>query len=358
MAVSLGMKILVVLGIFDHGGAQRVVSHLSMSWAKSHQVTIVLFENHQPIYPFGGEIHYLKTPTSRNPLVKIWRNVQRVTRLVGLIRRGGFTHLIGLMEFANLPLIVAGLVTGNLNRTIVSVHRSVTHIAWYHRALMRVLYQLPRRVVAVSFVIEQQLIAMGLPKAKITFITNPAPDVPTGPLLRPTRGEKYILAVGRLGKRKGFDLLLRAYVALPNPKPDLVILGEGEERQALTDLAQRLGISQQVHLIGTVPHPENWYAHAELFVLSSRFEGWGMVIVEAMTCGCPVVSFACPTGPDEIIAHGKNGLLVENGNVEGLTKGMAQLLGDAKLSQRLAVAGRKRARDFDVEKIAPLWLKP
>ncbi|MCG8625489.1 MAG: glycosyltransferase [Proteobacteria bacterium] len=165
-------------------------------------------------------------------------------------------------------------------------------------------------------------------------------------------------------EEKGFDLLLQAYAGLPhttaNPAPSLVILGGSSrvanQRPLLIRLAKALGIADRVHLMGAVTNPENYYAHAECFVLSSRHEGWGLVLVEAMTYGCPVVSFDCPVGPREIIKHGVNGLLVANGDVKSLTKAIAQVLGDAKLRQQLSEAGKKRVGEFRLSEIAPQWL--
>ena len=360
-------KILILVCDLYHGGVQRIIARLSHQWAKTHEVTIVVNETpaHTSAYPMGGRIHYLNAPHSGNLALKVVRRIQRYTRLAHLIRQQQFAHLIAFQERSNFQLIIASMLAGTLSRTTASVRLSPSHMVWDLRVLMRVLYHLPKRVVVISLGIKQQLIAMGIPARKIEFIPNPSPPLPSTPLPRPkfkgTFKGKYILAVGRLNKQKGFDLLLHAYAdllqAMAKPAPPLVIVGDGEERQPLTQLAKTLGIAGRVIFVGMVDNPESWYAHAELFVLSSRFEGWGNVTVEAMAQGCAVVSFDCPVGPGEIITHGKNGLLVANGDVAGLTKGMAKVLGDGKLRQRLGEGGKKRARDFAIDALAPLWLK-
>ena len=362
------VNILVVIGEMRYGGAQRVVSRLTQEWARrGHQVTVAVFDARDPAYAVGGTLHDLKTPATRNPLVRVWRPIQRVGRLSRLMWGGGFSHIISFMEDSNFPVILAGVVTGSLGKIKVSTHIDPHYLAWFQRVLLRVLYHLPQQVVAVSAEVKRILNAWGVPAKRLVFIPNPAsagkinaPPPPRNSLSRPTRGRDYLLAVGRLHRQKGFDLLLRAYARLEGnlgrEKFDLVILGEGEERQPLTDLATALGINRWVHLIGEVPHTENWYTYAECFVLSSRFEGWPLVIPEAMTYGCPVVSFDCPTGPNEIITHNKNGLLVKNGDVAGLTKAIAKVMGDAPLRQKLIAGGRKRAKDFAIGEIAPQWL--
>ena len=357
--------LIYVYDVHRYGGTERVVSRLSREWKKAHQVTIVV-DNAQPaFYPMGGEIYDLKAPASRYLLMKLVRRIQRTGRLAHLIFQRKFTHLIGFGERHNFQLIIAALFVGALGRVTASVHNapkdSASHSGWHIRAMIRVLYRLPRRIIAVSLGIKQQLIAMGIPRTKIDFIPNTAPVVASKPLTRPEIQADYILAVGRLRTQKGFDVLLHAYAglvkAVVSAVPDLVIVGEGGERHALTKLAQSLAIDDRVHLVGATKNPEYYYAHAEFFVLSSRDEGWPLVILEAMSYGCAVISFDCPTGPREIITHGKNGLLVANGDVAGLTKAMAELLGDTKLRQRLGKAGQKRAGDFAIAKLAPMWLK-
>ena len=369
-AMKPPVNILVVIGEMRHGGAQRVVSRLTEEWVQQgHKVRVAVFDARQPAYAVGGTLHDLKTPVTRNPLVRVWRPIQRVWRLSGLIRGGGFSHIISFMEDSNFPVILAGVMTGSLGKIRVSTRVDPHYLAWFQRLLLRVLYHLPKRVITLSQGVKDILQAWGVPAQRLKFIPNPAPAAPNNShpknaLLRTTRGKDYLLAVGRLHRQKGFDLLLHAYAGLgaglAHQDLDLVILGEGEERQALTKLATALGIGGRVHLMGAVPHPENWYAHAKCFVLSSRYEGWGNVIVEAMTYGCPVVSFDCPVGPREIIApksrQATNGVLVANGDVEGLTKAIAKVLGDGKLRGRLVVAGRKRAGEFAIGEIAQLWL--
>ena len=363
MAKTHKPKILILVCDLYHGGVQRVIARLSHEWAKTHEVTIVVNETpaHTSAYALGGRIHYLNAPHSHNLAMKIARRIQRYTRLARLIRQQQFTHLIAFQERSNFQLIIASMLAGMLGRTTASVHNTPSHMEWDLRVLMRVLYRLPKRVVVVSLGIKQQLLAMGIPPDKIKFIPNPSSAPPRLPVPRPSCHGKYILAVGRLKPQKGFDLLLHAYADLlqiaPKPTPPLVIVGDGEERQALVSLAQSLGIAGRVIFTGMVDNPECWYAHAELFVLSSRFEGWGLVLTEAMAYGCPVVSFDCPVGPREIIKHRVSGLLVANGDIKALTKAIAQVLGDAKLRQRLMLAGKKRAGEFAVETIAPQWLK-
>ena len=110
--------------------------------------------------------------------------------------------------------------------------------------------------------------------------------------------------------QKGFDILLRAFAYMSTANTRLAILGEGPDREALATLAGELGLTNRILMPGHVADPGPWYAHAAAFVLSSRWEGFGHVLVEAMACGAPVVAFDCPHGPADIIEDGHTGLLV------------------------------------------------
>jgi glycosyltransferase involved in cell wall biosynthesis len=121
----------------------------------------------------------------------------------------------------------------------------------------------------------------------------------------------------------------------------LLILGDGSERAALERQAVELGLQDSVLMPGLVRDPERWLQHAQLYVLSSRFEGFPNALLEAMQCGVAVAAFDCPSGPGEIVRHEQTGLLVPAGDVDALAAAIARLAADADLRQRL---GARRCR--------------
>jgi glycosyltransferase involved in cell wall biosynthesis len=166
-------------------------------------------------------------------------------------------------------------------------------------------------------------------------------------------GRKLIVACGRLHRQKGFEHLLRAMAELRGRVPShLWILGEGPERAALEGLARTLGIERDVTFLGFREDPYRFMAAGDVFVLSSLYEGFGNVVVEAMACGLPVVSTDCPHGPSEIITEGVNGLLVPPTDPAALAQALERVLRDDALRARLAEGSRQRARDFEAEAIA------
>ena len=169
-----------------------------------------------------------------------------------------------------------------------------------------------------------------------------------------TLTEKRVIAVGRYVYQKGFDLLLQSWSKVEKEYPDwqLVIFGDGD-RAPYEQLMKQLGIdASRCHLNGPTSNIQHEYANSSLFVFSSRFEGFGMVLVEAMSCGLPVISFACPCGPKDIVSDGEDGLLVKNGDVDALANVMSRLISDEQLRNTMSQAAQRNVKRFDINQIA------
>jgi len=162
-----------------------------------------------------------------------------------------------------------------------------------------------------------------------------------------------ILTVGTLKAVKNHPLLLRAFALLDRPDAMLMFVGDGDGREALLSLAQELGVTDRVIFAGFRPDPTPFYKTADLFVLSSNYEGFGNVIVEAMACGTPVVSTDCPSGPAEILVNGKYGRLVPVGDPEKLAKGIEEALQASHDTDALIA----RAAEFSPSIAAQSYLK-
>ena len=169
--------------------------------------------------------------------------------------------------------------------------------------------------------------------------------------------EKRVIAVGRYVYQKGFDLLLKAWAIVEKECPDwiLTILGQGERSQYET-LIDELKIDRNnCKLLGPTDQIQDEYMKSSLLVMSSRFEGFGMVLIEAMACGLPVISFDCPCGPKDIIQDHVDGLLVENGNIDKLAEAIIWMIQHPEQRKAMAVKAIGNVQRFKIDQIAEQW---
>ena len=162
-----------------------------------------------------------------------------------------------------------------------------------------------------------------------------------------------VLAVGRLVEQKGFDTLIQAFSRIQKvTEAHLVILGEGEKRASLEEMITHLGLSNSVCMLGFQPNPFKYMHRADVFVLSSRHEGLPNVLIQAMACGCPIVSTDCPSGPDEILNGGKFGELVPVDDVEAMAGAILRVLQGNRKS-----VPEEWLQQFEVERITDQYLR-
>lgn len=169
---------------------------------------------------------------------------------------------------------------------------------------------------------------------------------------------KKVVAIGRYTHQKGFERLIDAWNILAPQFPDwkLEIVGDGEERSSLQRQIQLYGLEQQIALVSPTRNIERVYQEASLFVLSSRYEGLPMVLLEAQAFGLPVVSFTCKCGPKDIVEEGVTGYLVEEGDIQGLARQMAVLMGNESLRKQMGRKAKEASFRYSEETVMKQWL--
>lgn len=205
---------------------------------------------------------------------------------------------------------------------------------------------------------DKELWEEGLEKinAKIVAIPNPTPYENCNN--KPSLDSKIVLAVGRLTYSKGFDLLLQAWKQVVSVKEDwkLQIVGNGEDESKLKTLANQLNITDSVEFIPATQNIAEYYQSASIFCLSSRFEGFGMVILEALSFGLPVVSFNCEIGPRELLKHKFNGLVVDDINSDDLAKALNYMIDmDKEDYNFLSGTAYEFSQAYSLAKIKSMW---
>jgi len=357
MSLNADSRIALFLPSLRGGGAERVMVNLARGFSKCGlAVDLVLVKAEGPyLSQVPPEVRVVDLSASRV--------LASLPSLTSYLRRERPKALLSALDHANVVALWAQKIAKVPSRVVVSVHSTPSQAAANAKSLkarlmplwIRSFYPWAHAVVAVSQGVAEDLVRItGIPKEKVRVIYNPVvtPELfakAEEPLEHPwfAPGEPpVVLGVGRLTAAKDFTTLIRAFALVRREcRARLMILGEGEERPKLEALVRELDLEDDVALPGFVENPYKYMKRAGVLVLSSAWEGFGNVLVEAMALGTPVVSTDCPNGPAEILEGGKWGKLVPVGDVEALAR--AILVGMDEKRGR----GTEGAMRFYLEKI-------
>jgi GalNAc-alpha-(1->4)-GalNAc-alpha-(1->3)-diNAcBac-PP-undecaprenol alpha-1,4-N-acetyl-D-galactosaminyltransferase len=358
---------LFLISSMEGGGAERVAALLCNHWANErHLVTLM------PTFSGRGECDYPLDRRVRLDFLadrvgaKSQTAFQKVRRFISLRRAVSELRpdvIVSFMTRVNSVALLAGWGMGI--RTVVSerTYPPAMPMGSIVEALRRWTYPWAATVVMQS---EQgrRWLNSHCPKARAKVIPNPVtyPVPISGPIRDPSSvvsgTRRVILSAGRLESEKGFDSLIESFSMLAESFPDwdLVLVGEGTQRGRLEALRDKLGLNDRILLPGRVGNVGDWYERADLYVLSSRFEGFPNTLLEAMAYGLPVVSFDCDTGPRDIIHPGIDGLLVASeAGAAGLAEALARLLKDPVAREQMGAKAVGVRQRYSIEKIAGLW---
>jgi GalNAc-alpha-(1->4)-GalNAc-alpha-(1->3)-diNAcBac-PP-undecaprenol alpha-1,4-N-acetyl-D-galactosaminyltransferase len=355
------MKITLVIYAMGLGGAQRVVSILANYWAThGWEVTLItLSDSSRPSF------YHLEPQVKLIQLGIIGDSPSLLTLLsTGWQRMGVLREAIivsqpdAIVSFLNTVNVITLMATWQLNIPVIvseHIYPGFTDVNQVWKMLMRLTY---RRADLVTLLTESALAFYPTGKGYRSIVmpnpvVTPAPTVETDRLLV----SPMSIAIGRLQPQKGFDLLIRAFHQLRYKYPDwqLTILGEGPMRGELEQLRSQLQLTDRIHLPGQVQNVNAYLRQADIFVLSSRFEGFPMSLCEAMACGLPVLATDCLSGPREIITDGIDGMLVATEDVDALALGLDALMSDPAKRQQLAQAAPQILHRFGLEQVMKMW---
>lgn len=350
------------------GGAERVAASLAQAWAERHwEITIITLApksvDFYALHPNVSRVALNLSGASTGLIDALWTNMKRVHAVRKQLREIRPDMVLSMMSSACVIAILAALGLGI--RVIATEHTFPRHssISKLWDWLRRTTYPHAYRVVMLTPE-GLQWLHQCIPKANGAVIPNPIPFPLPGskPKLFPDaysgKGRSLILAIGRLDDGKQFDHLLDAFARLflRHPEWDLVILGEGPERAALEREVLRLELVGRAFLPGHAGNVGDWYERADLFVLTSRYEGFGNTLAEAMSYGCAAVSYDCDAGPRNIVNDGVDGLLISPvGDVPALSRALDRLMYDEPERKRLATNAIAVRDRFSIVRILALW---
>lgn len=357
--------IAIVLPNLCGGGAERLHVNLANDWvARGMNVEFALMSS-------DGELHDVLDKRIKLVDLGVRRIRALLWPLIRYLRNAQPTVTLAAMWPLTSASIVAWHLAGRPGRIVVSDHTQLSISAvmelnvprWLLSRAMRYTYPRATGVIAVSHGVKDDMCALaGIDPAKVRVIYNPTAvttrletaSADSRIRLWGRSGGTNILSVGTLKPQKDHATLIEAFGRLP-PELDarLTILGEGPLRKELEEQIRRMNLQERVRLPGFVLDPYPWYRTADLFVLSSRWEGFGNVLVEALECGVPIVSTDCRSGPAEVLEAGRFGKLVPVGEPHAMATAMCASLAEEHDRGML----RRRALDFSVQAISEEYLE-
>lgn len=351
-------KIAFFIPTLNSGGAQKVIVTLAntLSSSRDVEVDIVLVKKEGKLLTnVSSEVNLVELGCKRTSFA--------IPKLVKYIKESEITCLMSSMNYVNVVAVVAKLLSRSNVRLVLREaevllplldYRSRLFHYSFTRFLMWLSYRFADHVIANSKATKASLQYFGISSAnRITTVYNPI-SLPSYEDNKSLEKDKIILSIGRLSYEKGFDLLIRAFGELGNPTLRLVIVGDGEKKEELINLVEVLCLNDKVVFIDFLSDVGAVLSRASLFVLASRWEGFGNVVVEALGSGVPVLATDCPGGVKEILDYGRYGQLVKPENVSELTEGIKNSL----VNPAGTVESRKqRARLFSPKSIGREYLR-
>lgn len=346
------MKLMMIQGGFGAGGAEKIMARLAahrQGRGDQTQVAAMFMPPEGPFFPYPEAIPLTVLAPGR-PRDKLL-HLHRLRAIRRHILHTKPDLIVSFLTKVNCLTMIAAQGTGV---PVIISERNNPRVQSY--VWSRLQNQLARR--AAAFVMQTDGGRDTLPvdlARRAVVIPNVCPAVPfTRPA--PVPGQCRFVAVGRLDAQKGFDILIRAFAALPRDATTrLTIYGEGPERAALTRQIAKAGLGDRVTMPGLAATPRDWLQAGDVLVVSSRFEGFSNVVAEATCSGLPIISFDCPFGPREMVRDGLNGLLIPHEDTAALTRAMARLAADPDLRHALSQHGDVMARHLHPGRVMALW---
>lgn len=363
------MRLCLVISSLRSGGAERVATTLANHWtSKGWSITVVtLASETTDFYELDPTVRRIALDCvghSSSRIAGLVNNLRRIRAVRRALRAEKSDIALGFMPSVN---IITGLACVGTGITVVGsehIHPPMAPLEQPWRSMRHVVYP---HLAAVSALTSSSAdwVRQYTGARQVPVMPNPiayplpdgAPHINPEAAVRGLAGEYTLLAVGRLAYEKGFDQLLDAFAAVRPSQPQwhLLILGEGPLRDDLLDKRARLGLEGSVAMLGAVGNIGDWYAVADAYVMTSRFEGFGNTLAEALAYGVPAVAVDCETGPREILRHEVDGLLVPQDDHKALVEALDRLMADPVLRARFAQRAIEARERFAVERVAGQW---
>lgn len=355
------MRLLYITnGINGSGGLERVLSIKASALADEfgHEVHILTLnnQNQNTFFPFSDLIFLHDIKVNGNPLRYIKSYVCGIKSVVNTIQPDCISVCDDGLKAFFIPIILGKkrpiIYERHVSKNIEIGHNPSLKRRLWTRVKFALMGILAKNFTKFILLTKANALEWRLPNLEI--ISNPLSFYPEKSSLLE---EKVVIAVGKQSFQKGYDRLLLSWQLVVKKCPDwqLTIYGKKDSSQNLEQLAKELGIEDSVNFFEPEREIQQKYLASSIYAFPSRFEGFGMVLIEAMACGLPCVSYDCPHGPSDIISDGEDGFLIENGNVSMFADKLLILMQNESLRKEMGFKAKKNVLQFKSETIVKKW---
>jgi len=368
----------VIKSIERGGGAERVLITITNELHKFEDlnITIMTFRTYENEYPtYLSRVNLKEGKVSSNFLLNFWKSLLRAKKIKNYCKENHIDTVVCFMKESNIPGVLSKIFFNNQARIFLTVHNDPgKEFSTMHRILARVLYKHADKIITVS-------------KEAALFFTKNVMTIYNPISIRNNESEAneeitdnfenelfikndIIISIGRLSHQKNQSLMLDVFAQVEkrNPRLRLVILGGGDLRGALEEKIKKLKLTEKVFLLGVKQNVYKYLKKSKFFLFTSSFEGLGMVLLEAMSLGIPVVTNDCSSGPAEIVGGSvshlpydasflkdKYGIRVPFNNTDEFVQAIEWFENDLESYKKYSDLSKDRARDFDISKIIKEW---
>jgi glycosyltransferase involved in cell wall biosynthesis len=356
------MKLLYITnGINGAGGLERVLSIKASYLADQYgyEVTILSLNNGDlnPFYSFSANIKIKNIQVSGNPLqysIAYIKGIQKVVSetmpdVIAVCDDGLKAFFTPIILGKNTPIIYERHVSKkieehNSDNALIKIKIKIT---WFLMGYLGNKFQ-------KFIVLTEGNLSEWKNQKNLKVISNPLSFYPKK---SSSLTNKKVIAVGRQCYQKGYDILLAVWEIVNKRHPDWVleIYGKKDLSQNLDSLTRKLQLENTVSFFDPVKEVDKRYLESSIYVMTSRNEGFGMVLIEAMACGVPCVSFDCPSGPSDIIKNCEDGLLIYNGDIEAFAKAIMHLIKNEELRKEMGAKAKENVKRYAPDNVVPLW---
>ena len=346
---------MVVSDLNNGAGIERVCTILAngLSEAGYEVVLATITQSKEPFFSLNEDIRKISLLSSIN------YRIGRIPNIIYQIRK--------LLKNEHIDTLIAVDTLCTLFTVPATLGLQINHIAWEHfnfnsnlgerkRSIARKLAaRYCDSVVTLTEKDKDYWLEGTTHKSQITAIANPCPFSVQEYVKQ--KNTKVVLAIGRLSHQKGFDMLLKAWIQITNIMPDwkLKIVGDGQDKSKLHEFIDNNALSDSVELVGSTNNVGEFYKEAEVFCLSSRYEGFPMVLLETLAFGLPVVSFNCDTGPAEVL-EGTDSILVPENDIDKLALSLVELMKNQEMRIAIGLKSKEKAKLYQPKNIITQWI--